>query len=108
MTDSSTYVTRFEESVRIAEGTVHATTIPTIIGTRYIAKMRNIGRNGLETILLKVKDSGYKYSLVETKPHNIAIDAPDVTNASVANLIQERSEEKMKTRSDAGNDRNAR
>jgi hypothetical protein len=70
--------------------------------------MRNIGRNGLEKILLKEKGSGYKYNLVETKPQRIAIKAPDVTKACVANLIQERSEEKMKTRSETGNERNAR
>ena len=70
--------------------------------------MRNIGRNGLEKILLKVRGSGYRYSLVETNPHSIAIDAPDVTKAKVAILIHARSGEKMKTRSDAGNDRNAR
>ena len=70
--------------------------------------MRNIGRNGLEMILLKVNGSGYKYSLLETNPHTIAIDAPVVTKARVANLIKERSGENMKTRSDAGNDRNAR
>jgi hypothetical protein len=70
--------------------------------------MRNIGRNGREKILFKVKDSGYKYSLVETKPHNIAIDAPDVTKARVAILIHDRSGEKTKTRSDVGNERNAR
>jgi hypothetical protein len=70
--------------------------------------MRNIGRNGLEKILFKVRGSGYRYSLVETNPHSIAIDAPDVTKAKVAILIHARSGEKMKTRSDAGNDRNAR
>jgi hypothetical protein len=70
--------------------------------------MRNIGRNGLETILFREKASGYRYNLVETNPHSIAIDAPDVTRTRVANLIHERSGEKMKTRSDAGNDRKAR
>ena len=70
--------------------------------------MRNIGRKGLEKILLREKGSGYKYNLVETKPQRIAIKAPDVTEACVANLIPERSEEKMKTRSEAGNERNAR
>ena len=70
--------------------------------------MRNIGRNGLEKILFRVRGSGYKYSLVETNPHSIAIDAPDVTKARVASLIHDRSGEKMNTRSDAGNDRNAR
>jgi len=95
-------------SVRIAEGTAHATTIPRIIGTKYIAKTRNIGRNGLEKILFKVRGSGYRYSLVETNPQSIAIDAPDVTKARVASLIHERLGEKMKTRSDAGNDRKAR
>ena len=70
--------------------------------------MKNIGRNGLETILLRENGSGYKYNLVETKPQRIAIKAPDVTKAWVANLIHERWGEKMKIRSDAGNDKNAR
>jgi hypothetical protein len=70
--------------------------------------MKKIGRKGLEKILLKEKGSGYKYNLVETKPQRIAINAPDVTEACVANLIQERSDENMKTRSEAGNERNAR
>jgi hypothetical protein len=81
--------------------------MPRIMGTRYNAKMRNIGRNGLEKILFKENGSGYKYSRVETKPQRIGINDPDVAKACVANLIEERSEEKMKTRSDAGNDRNA-
>jgi len=82
--------------------------MPRIMGTKYDAKMRKIGRNGLEKILFKENGSGYKYSLVETKPQRIAIKDPDVAKACVANLIQDRSEENMKTRSDAGNDRNAR
>ena len=92
----------------IAEGTAQVTRMPRIMGTRYNAKMRNIGRNGLEKILFKENGSGYKYSRVETKPQRIAINDPDVAKACVANLIEERSEEKMKTKSDAGNDRNAR
>jgi len=70
--------------------------------------MKNIGRNEAEKILFKENGSGYKYSLVETKPQRIAIKDPDVAKACVANLIQERSEEKMKTKSEAGNERNAR
>jgi hypothetical protein len=65
------------------------------MGTKYNAKMRNIGRNGLEEILFKENGSGYKYSLVETKPQRIAIKTPDVAKAWVASLIEERSEEKM-------------
>jgi hypothetical protein len=78
------------------------------MGTRYNAKMRKIGRNGLEKILFNENGSGYKYSLIETTPQRIAIKDPDVAKTWVATLIEERSGEKMKTRSDAGNDRNAR
>ena len=70
--------------------------------------MRNIGRNGLEKILFRVRGSGYRYNLVETNPQSIAMEAPDVTKARVAYLIHKRSGEKMKTRSDAGNERKAR
>jgi len=57
--------------------------------------MTNIGRNEPEKTLFRENGSGYKYSLVDTKPQRIAINDPDVAKACVANLIEVRSGEKM-------------
>jgi hypothetical protein len=54
-----------------------------------------MGRNEPEKTLFRENGSGYKYSLVDTKPQRIAINDPDVAKACVANLIEVRSGEKM-------------
>ena len=57
---SMTYVTWTAEPVAIAEGMVHATTIPRTMGTKYTAKNRNTGRNGPDRILLSDRGCGYR------------------------------------------------